>query len=113
MLAGGGGKLANERHGLTRREMLSLLAKGALTYPLATSGLFALARKTQSPSQAVPADWQLTSEELLEEIVSRAFLFFWNETGKRTGLVLSLIHISEPTRRTPISYAVFCLKKKK
>src|SRR5664279_31499 len=26
-------------------------------------------------------------------------------------LVLSLIHISEPTRRTPISYAVFCLRK--
>src|SRR5680860_902841 len=25
-------------------------------------------------------------------------------------LQLSLIHISEPTRRTPISYAVFCLK---
>ena len=29
-----------------------------------------------------------------------------------TTLQLSLIHISEPTRRTPISYAVFCLKKK-
>src|SRR5664279_6168727 len=29
------------------------------------------------------------------------------------NLHLSLIHISEPTRRTPISYAVFCLKKKK
>src|SRR5665647_3786100 len=27
-------------------------------------------------------------------------------------IILSLIHISEPTRRTPISYAVFCLKKK-
>src|SRR5665647_487555 len=26
------------------------------------------------------------------------------------GKNLSLIHISEPTRRTPISYAVFCLK---
>src|SRR5664279_1912439 len=26
------------------------------------------------------------------------------------GVALSLIHISEPTRRTPISYAVFCLK---
>src|SRR5680860_1775703 len=25
------------------------------------------------------------------------------------GPALSLIHISEPTRRTPISYAVFCL----
>ena len=31
----------------------------------------------------------------------------------RTIVLLSLIHISEPTRRTPISYAVFCLKKKK
>ena len=28
-------------------------------------------------------------------------------------LALSLIHISEPTRRYAISYAVFCLKKKK
>src|SRR5665647_3723133 len=32
--------------------------------------------------------------------------------GSFTVLTLSLIHISEPTRRTPISYAVFCLKKK-
>ena len=29
------------------------------------------------------------------------------------GLDLSLIHISEPTRPERISYAVFCLKKKK
>ena len=29
------------------------------------------------------------------------------------GEVLSLIHISEPTRQAEISYAVFCLKKKK
>ena len=29
----------------------------------------------------------------------------------RKALYLSLIHISEPTRRTPISDAVFCLKK--
>src|SRR5664279_3421974 len=33
----------------------------------------------------------------------------WQSNGVRS-LVLSLIHISEPTRRTPISYAVFCLK---
>ena len=30
---------------------------------------------------------------------------------RRQMQCLSLIHISEPTRRTPISYAVFCLKK--
>ena len=34
-------------------------------------------------------------------------------TIARHAYGLSLIHISEPTRRTPISYAVFCLKKKK
>src|SRR5680860_314736 len=32
------------------------------------------------------------------------------EIGDQVHDVLSLIHISEPTRRTPISYAVFCLK---
>src|SRR5450756_2879555 len=45
-----------------------------------------------------------------------------NEALRRTGdlflydlkdLGLSLIHISEPTRLGMISYAVFCLKKKK
>src|SRR5678810_810823 len=30
-----------------------------------------------------------------------------------TNYKLSLIHISEPTRQAEISYAVFCLKKKK
>src|SRR5664279_638562 len=31
-------------------------------------------------------------------------------TAAPIAYYLSLIHISEPTRRTPISYAVFCLK---
>ncbi len=35
------------------------------------------------------------------------------QTGLDTPVVLSLIHISEPTRPRLISYAVFCLKKKK
>ena len=33
--------------------------------------------------------------------------------NSRNGHSLSLIHISEPTRLGMISYAVFCLKKKK
>ena len=41
---------------------------------------------------------------------------FLDLTGLPNGPVcdigLSLIHISEPTRRRGISYAVFCLKKK-
>ena len=37
----------------------------------------------------------------------------WVLEVSHMGYLLSLIHISEPTRRTPISYAVFCLKKKK
>src|SRR5664279_3599077 len=32
-------------------------------------------------------------------------------TDTQVAQHLSLIHISEPTRRTPITYAVFCLKK--
>ena len=33
-------------------------------------------------------------------------------SSKEPAPELSLIHISEPTRRYAISYAVFCLKKK-
>ena len=36
-----------------------------------------------------------------------------NVSEKKAVKGLSLIHISEPTRRYAISYAVFCLKKKK
>ena len=34
-------------------------------------------------------------------------------TQMNQAQLLSLIHISEPTRQAEISYAVFCLKKKK
>ena len=53
-------------------------------------------------------------------IINHSLLFFlgkW-EISKElpvhlcsiSGLILSLIHISEPTRQEAISYAVFCLK---
>ena len=38
---------------------------------------------------------------------------FYLDAAKATAYTLSLIHISEPTRPLYISYAVFCLKKKK
>src|SRR5674476_309865 len=37
----------------------------------------------------------------------------WRQTLQAGLSPLSLIHISEPTRQAEISYAVFCLKKKK
>src|SRR5664279_5990657 len=54
-------------------------------------------------------------------VSSSGYGLFWNNTSRsrfnnrflHALYVLSLIHISEPTRRTPISYAVFCLQKKK
>ena len=49
--------------------------------------------------------------ELVKKLIEKADIITQNF---RPGVIeLSLIHISEPTRRTPISYAVFCLKKKK
>src|SRR5450756_2953458 len=49
-------------------------------------------------------------EGITEQIVGR---WFAQGGGRREKTVLSLIHISEPTRLGMISYAVFCLKKKK
>src|SRR5680860_710996 len=50
------------------------------------------------------------------EALHRANQVIWGrsrdhqQSATVADLFLSLIHISEPTRRTPISYAVFCLK---
>ena len=46
-------------------------------------------------------------------IVLVVLLYIFLFAVMKTGVGLSLIHISEPTRQAEISYAVFCLKKKK
>ena len=50
-------------------------------------------------------DFQLTGKRVLR--IEREGL------ASLEQYILSLIHISEPTRQAEISYAVFCLKKKK
>eukprot|EP00658_Telonema_sp_P-2_P071537 TRINITY_DN60787_c0_g1_i1.p1 TRINITY_DN60787_c0_g1~~TRINITY_DN60787_c0_g1_i1.p1 ORF type:complete len:141 (+),score=20.18 TRINITY_DN60787_c0_g1_i1:116-538(+) len=55
----------------------------------------------------------------MHPVINHEVLYFWSQLrGQLRGLYgthyrLSLIHISEPTRLLSISYAVFCLKKKK
>src|SRR5450759_2087444 len=48
----------------------------------------------------------LTTPDSITELCTEA-----NNSKQCVGLILSLIHISEPTRLGMISYAVFCLKK--
>src|SRR5659263_747260 len=48
---------------------------------------------------------------VLLNIVRRTLFILYE--NRLAGYRLSLIHISEPTRLGMISYAVFCLKKKK
>ena len=48
-----------------------------------------------------------------EELIARLFPDCVLNLETALYAYLSLIHISEPTRQAEISYAVFCLKKKK
>src|SRR5664279_3243905 len=56
----------------------------------------------------------LTGEEVTNIPIMEENDLGWRDADVELGIeaveALSLIHISEPTRRTPISYAVFCLK---
>jgi len=83
-----GSPLSGIGHGLTRREILSLMGKGALATLLIGPKSFGAALKIQSePRQSSPPDWQLSDAALLEEIISSGFRYFWNEANPRTGLV--------------------------
>ena len=82
------GRASFDGRGLTRRDILSFFAKGALLSPVLGSGLLGLARKDQSDDAlSALSTWQLSDAALLEEIVSRGFLYFWNEASPQTGLV--------------------------
>src|SRR5450759_3407997 len=81
-----------------------------------------LCRRAGTTNRATTRDWGATApvpasstlphcrrgSRTAAEAKSAAVFSFFNQ-----GMNLSLIHISEPTRLGMISYAVFCLKKKK
>ena len=73
---------------MTRRDALLLLGRSAAACPLMRTALLAQSQPALTvPAQAAIPNPPLTEDEFLEEIVRRAFLFFWNEAGPRTGLV--------------------------
>src|SRR5674536_332528 len=57
--------------------------------------------------------WEVFGERLRPLQTGRVQNYTLSIFAGMLVLVLSLIHISEPTRLLSISYAVFCLKKKK
>src|SRR5450756_2679042 len=61
-----------------------------------------------------PPLWQVKGARIVHDQTEK-MLYFENAQLEFFGvpMALSLIHISEPTRLGMISYAVFCLKKKK
>src|SRR5680860_1803083 len=82
---------------------------------LVTTGQVVLAGEVKSETYL---DVQKIAREVIERIgyTKSEYMFAANSCGIFSAIheqspdILSLIHISEPTRRTPISYAVFCLK---
>src|SRR5665648_1134348 len=67
----------------------------------------------QTDNPKFTADNFLSISELNHYRAKHIESFLTRQIGKLSGLELSLIHISEPTRLAMISYDVFCLKKKK
>ena len=65
--------------------------------------LNSLGIESENSGAAIGGDWLKTSGDTIISVSP--------VDGQEIGL--SLIHISEPTRQAEISYAVFCLKKKK
>src|SRR5665809_84374 len=65
-----------------------------------------------SPASPMVPDHRVANDPLAEQTRKRQHLVIVEFGGKVVGIasMLSLIHISEPTRLRRISYAVFCLK---
>ena len=91
----------------TRQRFSANVLTAATQMRALVSGLLDLARSDQAAysSARERLDW---SKTVLDACLPFEPVFF-----ERGLTFLSLIHISEPTRQAEISYAVFCLKKKK
>ena len=81
------------------------LRHGDVSIPIIIPRCWVISRVRHTGSK-----YMLTEDEA-KNMLKRTFLFSFQKITRSTDL--SLIHIPEPTRLRRISYAVFCLKKKK
>src|SRR5450756_2943679 len=79
-------------------------AKAVVVADIDLEGASAVAREIDGTAVRCDVSREADVKELVDRVEA--------EQG-RIDIFLSLIHISEPTRLGMISYAVFCLKKKK
>jgi hypothetical protein len=96
------GKLIRDgRAAPSRRELLKELAALGLLVPL-QEGISNAAQLTPGPAPATSDTKQLLSEEderLLEEIEYGSFLYFWEQAGLDTGLVLDRCNVRAPDKK--------------
>src|SRR5665647_136963 len=101
-LSGGEQQMLAMGRGLMSRPKVLLMDEPSMGLsPIMVDKIFEVVREVSAQGVTILLVEQNASRAL--QIADRAYVM-------ESGLILSLIHISEPTRRTPISYAVFCLK---
>ena len=103
---------------LTRLGMLNLHCGGKMQPAAEPIGRFTRLAEASNGKDTMTGHWEMMgikTEKPFKTFTEHGFppeliAELEKQCGKKV-IGLSLIHISEPTRRTPISYAVFCLKK--
>src|SRR5680860_1562711 len=90
-----------ERAGLSR-DAVSRVERGMLE----TATLATLDRLTAALGAQLLVEVRWRGADL-DRLVDRLHAAIQDQTATKLARLLSLIHISEPTRRTPLSYAVF------
>src|SRR5665647_1077561 len=88
--------------------LFSFSASTATAQTLATQDTTSLASLLVKAREFAFNKERVQARNLCREILARDSTYW--DAAVLMGRTLSLIHISEPTRRTPISYAVFCSK---
>src|SRR5665213_3692900 len=102
--------VSDTRRNIVVSEIEPRLFSGELRYELVPHGDISDGNIMPALEATSSLDILDALEDGLDTLVEERGRSFSGGQRQRLSLVLSLIHISEPTRQAEISYAVFCLK---